>query len=128
MKNIIFLSLLFFSLMSTYGQDAEYTKRFEHFHESRGDFESGLILTLPYQETVKLYNSLQSNSGLGANFNYYGTVVLVDHMEVLSDGNIQLILRREDGNSFYGYRPTIKAILIHNNFINNNSNNNLNSI
>ena len=94
-----------------FAQQTEFVKSYEHFNESRGNSENDQILTLPYEETVKLFNPLNSKSGLGATFNYYGTVVVVDQMDILPNGEMQLILRREDGRNFYGYRPTIKAIL-----------------
>lgn len=107
------ITLLFLLIMSTvvFAQQTEFVKSYEHFNESRGNSENDQILTLPYEETVKLFNPLNSKSGLGATFNYYGTVVVVDQMDILPNGEMQLILRREDGRNFYGYRPTIKAIL-----------------
>lgn len=128
MRKLFLFNIIVLCGLSLFAQQEDYTKRFEHFNESRGDFESGLIMTLPYQETVRLYNTLQTNSGLGATFNYYGTVVIVDQMEMRSNGNIHLILRREDGNNFYGYRPTLKAVLSPYQIVNNKSNNNLKSI
>ncbi len=107
------ITLLFLLIMSpvVFAQQTEFVKSYEHFNESRGNSENDQILTLPYEETVKLFNPLNSKSGLGATFNYYGTVVVVDQMDILPNGEMQLILRREDGRNFYGYRPTIKAIL-----------------
>ena len=95
-------------------QSGEFVKSYEHFEESRGDYESEQILTLPYEETVVLHNALNSRSGLGPTFNYYGTMVVVDQMDVLPSGDMLLVLRREDGRNFYGYRPTIKAVLSNN--------------
>ena len=111
MKQIITLVLLLTILPVVSAQQTEFVKSYEHFYESRGDYENSQILTLPYEETVKLLNPLNSKSGLGPTFNYYGTVVVVDQMDVLPNGEMQLILRREDGRNFYGYRPTIKAVL-----------------
>ena len=99
------------SILVATAQNAEFVKSYEHFEVSRGDYESGQILTLPYEETVLLHNALNSRSGLGATFNYYGNIVVVDQMDVLPSGDMLLVLRREDGRSFYGYRPTIKAVL-----------------
>ena len=94
-----------------FSQRSSFKKTFEHFEESRGDAAFDYILTLPYEETVRLTRPLNSSSGLGATFNYFGTVVVVDQMNVLPNGDRQLVLRREDGKDFYGFRPTIKAIL-----------------
>ncbi|MEO0572046.1 MAG: hypothetical protein AAF039_10110 [Bacteroidota bacterium] len=105
---------LFFLLIIPYfllSQHLNFKKSFEHFDESRGDTTNGYILTLPYEETVVLTNPLNSSSGLGATFNYFGTVIVVDQMNILPNGERQLVLRREDGKDFYGFRPTIKAVL-----------------
>lgn len=114
MKQLTTLVFTFLMISSITAQQSEFVKRFNHFDESRGDVESGLILTLPYQEMVRLESNLNSNSGLGSSFNYYGTVVIVDQMNILPNGNKQLVLRREDGRDFYGYRATLKAILVKN--------------
>lgn len=111
MKQTFTLFFCFILVSPLFAQQTDFVKSYEHFNESRGNFESGQILTLPYEETVKLFSPLNSRSGLGPTFNYYGTVVVVDQMDRLPDGKMQLILRREDGRNFYGYRPTIKAIL-----------------
>ena len=112
-QSFTLLFLLTFS-MNLNSQQTEFQKSFEHFEESRGDSDTEYILTLPYEETVMLTNSLNSTSGLGPTFNYYGTVVVVDQMNTLPNGEMQLVLRREDGRDFYGFRPTIKAILSRN--------------
>lgn len=112
MKQLTTLLLFFIAIQGLLAQQERAVKKFEHFVGSRGDFESGLILTLPYEEMVRLESNLNSNSGLGPSFNYYGTIVVVAQMNVLPNGDKQLVLRREDGRDFYGYRPTLKAILI----------------
>lgn len=114
MKQLTTLILFLLTIQGVFAQQQEAFKKFDHFVESRGDFDNGLILTLPYEEMVRLEANLNSNSGLGPTFNYYGTVVVVDQMNVLPNGNKQLVLRREDGRDFYGYRPTLKAILVNN--------------
>ncbi|MDT0606627.1 hypothetical protein [Croceitalea rosinachiae] len=124
MKQLTTLILFFFYISSTNAQQDEFLKRFDHFRESRGNVESGLILTLPYQEMVRLESNLNSNSGLGPTFNYYGIVVVVDQMNILPNGEKQLVLRREDGLNFYGYRPTLKAVLAKNDFETQNLNTN----
>ncbi len=106
-----YLIIFLLASVSTFAQEREYVKRFEHFSESRGDSENGRILTLPYQEIIRLHDNLNSNSGLGPTFNYYGTIVVVDQMQTLPNGDMQLVLRREDGKEFYGIKQTIKAVL-----------------
>lgn len=92
-------------------QTRVYQMGFEHFQESRGDSGNGLMAELPYTEVVLGHNPLNSRSGLGLTFNFHGHVVVVDQMDVLPDGSIQAVIRREDGRDFFGYAPTLKAIL-----------------
>ena len=111
MKNCYTLMIFLVFPLALLGQQEKFQKSFQHFEESRGDANTEYILTLPYEETVLLTNPLNSVSGLGATFNYYGTIVVVDQMNVLPNGDMQLVLRREDGRDFYGFRPTLKAVL-----------------
>ena len=112
MKWIIMVGLFITTTTELYSQGTEGIKRFENFTESRGNSDNDLILTLPGQELVRLQQNLNSRSGLGPTFNYFGTVIVVDQVNVLPNGNKQLIIRREDGRNFYGYKPTLKAVLI----------------
>ncbi len=103
--------ILLFSGIFLFAQTKDHQIEFEHFVESRGDAETGLILELPYSEIITSHRPLSSSSGLGKTFNFNGNTVVVDYLDVMQDGAIQVVLRREDGKDFYGYRPTIKAIL-----------------
>ncbi len=111
MKQVFTLLFLLVFHASTFGQQESFQKSFKHFEESRGDTDYGDIVTLPYEETVLLTNQLNSTSGLGPTFNYFGTVVVVDQIDRLPSGEMLLVLRREDGRDFYGFRPTLKAVL-----------------
>ena len=111
MKQCYTLFLLLVFPLTLLAQQENFQKSFQHFEESRGDSNTEHILTLPYEETVVLTNPLNATSGLGPTFNYYGTIVVVDQINRLPNGQMQLILRREDGRDFYGFRPTLKAIL-----------------
>lgn len=104
---------LFCSMLSTTlnAQTQVYQMGFEHFQESRGDSDLELLAELPYTQVVLGHNPLNSRSGLGITFNFHGNMVVVDQMDVLPDGSIQAIIRREDGRNFFGYAPTLKAIL-----------------
>lgn len=111
MKQRFTLYMLLVAPFIVVAQQSEFQKSFQHFEESRGNTTTERILTLPYEETVVLINSLNSSSGLGPTFNYYGTVVVVDQMNRLPNGELQLVIRRQDGRDFYGFQPTLKAIL-----------------
>ena len=105
---ITLTALLFSSLIFA---QQEFKKSFEHFEISRGDSSQDYILTLPQEEIVKLMNQMQNSSGLGPTFNYFGTTLVVDQMDKLPNGKILMIVRREDGKDFFGYAPTLKAVL-----------------
>ncbi len=106
-----FSVLLVLFCTMVYGQQNVQSISFEHFAESRGDAENGLTIEIPHSQLVVLENNLNTRSGFGFRLNFNGNMVIVDQIEVLRDGRIQVVLRREDGRNFYGYRPTLKAIL-----------------
>ncbi len=106
------LSTLFFlfSLTVSIAQTGYHLKS-AHFEGTRGNSETDLILSLPEQEIVQLENHLNTTSGFGWTFNYFGNVLVVEQLDILADGTKQLVLRRENGRDFYSNRRTIKAIL-----------------
>ncbi|WP_435623691.1 hypothetical protein [Flagellimonas sp.] len=112
LRYTILLAILFCSFLGA--QEHSKTISFEHFTESRGDSESGLILEIPQSQIIVLENSLRTRSGFGMRLNFNGAMVIIDQMEVLRDGRTQVVLRREDGRNFYGYKPTLKAVLTNN--------------
>lgn len=112
MKGYLLTTILFLMHFSMVAQDKVQQIKFEHFVESRGDFEKGMLLEIPYSDIVMMSNSLNSSSGFGFTMNFHGNIVVVDQMNVMPSGNTQVVLRREDGRNFYGYKPTIKAILV----------------
>ncbi|WP_343488105.1 hypothetical protein [Allomuricauda sp. d1] len=112
MKRFLLLSIFFmFITLGLSAQAQVYEMRFEHFQESRGNADTGLIARLPYSEVVLLHNSLNSSSGLGATLNFHGNMVVIDQMNVLPDGTTHIVIRREDGRDFFGYTPTLRAVL-----------------
>ena len=111
MIRLLLLSIFAFHFQAQYAQHETHQIDFEHFTESRGDSDTDLILELPRSVLAMGHTPLNSTSGLGKTFNYNGNVVVVDYIDVLNDGSVQVVLRREDGKDFYGYKSTIKAIL-----------------
>ncbi|RDY59520.1 hypothetical protein [Flagellimonas nanhaiensis] len=112
MKKVLLLLIFLIFSSGVLAQSGQYQLKVEHFEESRGDFNHERILKIPYSQMVLVENSLNSSSGFGLQMNFHGQLVAVDYMETMPDGSIQVILRREDGKNFYGYKPTIKAILV----------------
>ena len=112
MKRIVLLLILLVYYSGSFAQSERYELKVGHFEESRGDFDHEKILKIPYSQIVLIENSLNSSSGFGLQMNFHGQLVAVDYMETMLDGSVHVILRREDGKNFYGYKPTIKAILV----------------
>ncbi|MDC6365446.1 MULTISPECIES: hypothetical protein [Flavobacteriaceae] len=110
-RNLLFVSFLILTTCF-HAQQNKYQLKVEHFTESRGDYDHEKLLKIPQSQMILVQNSLNSSSGFGLRMNFHGQVVIVDHMEKMSDGSTQVILRREDGKNFYGFKPTIKAILV----------------
>jgi protein-L-isoaspartate O-methyltransferase len=112
MKKYLLYSLLaVFVNFSLLAQNNLHKIEFEHFDESKGDSRQELITELPYDGMVLSNIPLNSSSGLGKTFNFHGNMVVVERMERLNDGSIQVVLRREDNENFFGYKPTLKAVL-----------------
>ena len=110
MKHLYTL-FLFFCFSFCLAQTGYHLKRYSHFEGTRGNSETELILSLPELEIVQLENHLNTTSGFGWTFNYFGNVLVVEQLDVLADGTKQLVLRREDGKDFFSNRSTIKAII-----------------
>nr|WP_299387163.1 hypothetical protein [Allomuricauda sp.] len=108
-----FLPLIFLLVfgLSASAQQERFNLKVAHFSESRGDYEHEKLLEIPYSKVVMVEKSLNSSSGFGLQLNFHGQRVIVDQMETMPDGSVQVVLRREDGKNFYGFKPTIKAIL-----------------
>lgn len=106
-----FLHLLIISLITVFVHGQAYHLSFVSFEESSGDQRPLQSTTMPRSEVVILNNSLNSRSALGPTMNFHGNVVVVDEMNRLPDGSVQIIIRREDGQDFFGYLPNLKAIL-----------------
>ena len=111
---LFFISTIFLSFQLV-AQDRSHHISFKHFTESRGEAQKGLLLEIPYSDVVVMNNSLNSSSGFGFTMNFHGNVVVIDQMNVMPDGSTQVVMRREDGKDFYGYTPTLKAVLVKNN-------------
>ncbi|WP_222981965.1 hypothetical protein [Flagellimonas meishanensis] len=111
MKRKLLLVLMPLFTYTIYAQESPQRISIESFSQSRGDAEESQLLEVPHSQIVVMNNSLQTSSGFGMTLNLYGSVVVVDQMERMPDGTTQLVLRREDGKDFYGFKPTIRAIL-----------------
>lgn len=76
------------------------------------DITNGQLMTLPNSKFTVMMGGLNNWDGLGNYFNIYGSKLIVDRLDLRSDGSKHVVLRREDGRKFYDRFPTISATLI----------------
>lgn len=69
-------------------------------------------IQLPAEEVMAIMGGLNDWDGMNNYFNIFGSKLIVERMDVNSDGSKQLTLRREDGRDFYNLFQTITAKLI----------------
>ncbi|WP_282162042.1 hypothetical protein [Ulvibacterium marinum] len=69
-------------------------------------------IQLPAEEVMAIMGGLNDWDGMNNYFNIFGSKLIVERMDVNSDGSKQFTLRREDGRDFYNLFQTITAKLI----------------
>ena len=78
------------------------------------------LVQLGSRKVVAVMGGLNDLDGMNNYFNFYGSKVIVQSKDILSNGIISFTLRREDGDNFYGQYPTLRAELIPNERFNTN--------
>lgn len=69
-------------------------------------------IALGNQKVVAVMGGLNDWDGMNNYFNIYGSKVIVQSRDISSNGIIYLVLRREDGDNFFGQYPTLRAEVI----------------
>ena len=69
-----------------------------------------------------LIRSILNQGGIGKTVNIYGKALVIEEVNPLMDGSIELVMRKENGKSFFNFYPKVKARLI------SNENKNVNTI
>jgi hypothetical protein len=54
---------------------------------------------------------LNDLDGMGNYLNVYGSKLIIDSLDITSDGTQSVVLRREDGNNFFNLYSTMRAKL-----------------
>ncbi len=67
-------------------------------------------LTIP----EPLVRSILNQGGIGKTVNIYGKALVIEEVNPLIDGSIELVMRKENGKSFFNYYPKVKARLFPN--------------
>lgn len=52
------------------------------------------------------------NQGIGKTVNIYGKMLLIEEINPLNDGSVELVMRQENGRDFFNYYPKVRARLI----------------
>jgi hypothetical protein len=58
-----------------------------------------------------IVGGLNDLDGMGNYLNVYGSKLIVDSLDIASDGTKNVVLRREDGNNFFNLYATMRAKL-----------------
>ncbi|MCE2613327.1 hypothetical protein LVD13_10115 [Flavobacteriaceae bacterium D16] len=74
------------------------------------ELEKDKHLTLP----EPLIRNILNHGGIGNTVNIYGKTLIIEEVNPQMDGSIELVIRKENGKSFFNYYPKVKARLIPN--------------
>ncbi|MFT6795098.1 MAG: hypothetical protein ACJART_000230 [Maribacter sp.] len=69
-------------------------------------------ISLPVKGSMIIVGGLNDLDGMGNYLNIYGSKLIVDSLDIASDGTQNVVLRREDGNNFFNLYYTMRAKLI----------------
>ncbi len=68
-------------------------------------------ISLPVKGSMIIVGGLNDLDGMGNYLNVYGSKLIVDSLDIASDGTQNVVLRREDGNNFFNLYSTMRAKL-----------------
>jgi len=74
------------------------------------ELEKDKHLTLP----EPLIRNILNQGGIGNTVNIYGKTLIIEEVNPQMDGSVELVMRKENGKSFFNYYPKVKARLIPN--------------
>ncbi|MCX2718240.1 hypothetical protein [Lentiprolixibacter aurantiacus] len=64
-------------------------------------------LTIP----EPLLRSILNQGGIGRAVNIYGKALVIEEVNPLMDGSVELVMRKENGKSFFNFYPKVRARL-----------------
>lgn len=71
----------------------------------------GSSISVPERMGMAIMAGTYNNEGLGKYLVFNGSQLRIESMDVALDGNIQVLLRREDGRDFFDKFPLLRARL-----------------
>ena len=109
-KGILFLIIVLFPLLV--GAQEQFHLSLEHKQSSiYSSWDDSNETSFPLNESTIIVGGLNDLDGIGNYFNIYGSKLIIDSLDIASDGTQRVVLRREDGGNFFNLYPTIKAKL-----------------
>ena len=112
MKNVL-LCVLVLGIWSGLHAQKSYFLEWDNYQKTENiSGSAGAEINLPNRDTVVLMGGLNDLDRAGNYLNIYGSKLIVERMDQGSAGIIHVILRREDGRTFFNLFPSIRAKLI----------------
>ncbi|MEO0527424.1 MAG: hypothetical protein AAFZ89_09365 [Bacteroidota bacterium] len=106
--------LLFASLISLHCNAQQlYRLQWENYQQT--EVLSGALdkeINLHGKNIIVTMGGLNDLDGAGNYLNMYGNTLIIDSLDILSDGTRNVVLRREDGKNFFNLFSTVRARLI----------------
>lgn len=109
-KKLLLIILILFPLI---GEAQElFQLSFEHRQTSSySPWTETNETSFPTTNSTIIVGGLNDLDGIGNYLNIFGSKLIVDSLDIASDGTQNVVLRREDGGSFFNLYPTINAKL-----------------
>lgn len=111
MRKVLLLIGILLLCTSTHAQQLYEMKIHQTQTLDYQDISNGQLMTLPNTKFTVMMGGLNDWDGLANYFNIYGSKLIVDSLDLKSDGSKHVVLRREDGRKFYDRFATILATL-----------------
>ncbi len=110
MKNVFMLIILILTPWLAQAQGMFHLS-FEHNQSTVNTAMDDSEISLPNKGSTVIVGGLNDLDGMGNYLNVYGSKLIVDSLDIASDGTQNIVFRREDGNNFFNRYPTMKAKL-----------------
>lgn len=114
-----FIAIILIASVSVHAQEKVYSLNAYEFEAPR--MESVLDPAFRKLELNKdkhltisepLVRSILNQGGIGKTVNIYGKALVIEEVNPLTDGSVELVMRKENGKSFFNFYPRVKARLI----------------
>lgn len=112
MKKIILIITFVFIPILTFSQN-QYKISFDDYQIVEDSSTSlKMQMKFPFKDMVVVMGGLNDLDGMNNYFNIFGSKLIIEKLDITSNGTHRLLLRREDGRNFYDLFPTLIAKII----------------